>query len=150
MTDPFPIEVLRLVASDLRPDFVGLGVVFYTDLNRLPFLQLAADLPLPTLPVVGGRDIARHLVEVSRLRSRWHDGFHFVDREKECLTHLAQFVSPPLPKAGGFVPPLTGARLMSAALATLVEGISHVGIISSRRELLLFSGGQCVLSENVT
>lgn len=39
---------------------------------------------------------------------------------------------------------------MAAALATLVEGISHVGIISSRRELLLFSGGQCVLSENVT
>ncbi|WP_080582614.1 hypothetical protein [Xanthomonas phaseoli] len=149
MTDAFSIEVLRLVGSGLTSDFAGLGVVFYTDLNRLPFLQLAADAPVPELPVIGSHEIATQLLEVSRVQSCWHDGFHFVDPEKECLTHLAQFVSPPLPKAGDAVPALTGARLMTASLASLVEGILHVGVISNRRELLLFSGGKCVLAEKI-
>ncbi|MGQ5313677.1 hypothetical protein ACULMH_08630 [Xanthomonas arboricola pv. corylina] len=149
MTDAFSVEVLRLVGSGLTPDFAGLGVVFYTKLNRLPFLQLAADSLVPKLSVIGSREIATQLLEVSRVQSCWHDGFHFVDMSEERLTHLAQFVSPPLPEAGDFIPALTGARLMTASLASLVEGIAHVGIISNRRELLLFSGGKCVLAEKI-
>lgn len=82
MIDAFSVEVLRLVGSGLAPDFAGLGVVFYTNLNHLPFLQLSSDSPIPKLPVIGSHEIAAQLLEVSRLQSRWHDGFHFVDRKR--------------------------------------------------------------------
>lgn len=62
MTDAFSVEVLRLVGSGLTPDFAGLGVVFYTKLNRLPFLQLAADSLVPKLSVIGSREIATQLL----------------------------------------------------------------------------------------
>jgi|GEM_PF-1414745 len=146
----FALDLLRAAALKLPPDFTGLGVVFYDQLDELPFLGLDvhSDIEIP-LPVKGQMYIADTLAHASGLRSGWHDGFHFVNVKQETLTHLAQFVSPPLPVGTAEVPRATGARHMTGALASRVHGVLGVGIVTTRNEIIYFSGGNCVVSEKI-
>lgn len=149
-TQRFALGVLRAASVQLPDDFAGLGVIFYVSLEDLPFLGL--DVPSVAavhLPVLGDAAIATALAQVSSVRSDWHDGFHFVDVKREALSHLAQFVSPPLPHVLLSAPVAAGARHMTAALASRVQGILGCGILNARSELSYFSGGRCVVHEHL-
>lgn len=149
-TQTFALELLRATGMGLPSDFTGLGVVFYDRLDELPFLGLTVDSEIDIqLPVLGWMKIAKTLARAASLRSGWHDGFHFVNVKQEALTHLAQFVSPPLPVAATEVPMAAGARHMTAALATRVHGVLGVGIVTNRNEISYFSDGICVVSEKI-
>lgn len=149
-TQRFALGVLRAASAQLPADFAGLGVIFYATLDELSFLGLdvppVAEIPLP---VSGQAAIATALARVSSVRSGWHDGFHFVDVRREALSHLAQFVSPPLPQLPATAPAAAGARHMTAALASRVRGIHGCGILTSRSELAYFSNGRCVAHERL-
>lgn len=149
-TQRFALEVLRAAGLERPEDFAGLGVIFYESLEKLPFLGLEVPLnPEVQLPVFGDASIARALAQVSSVRSGWHDGFHFVDAKCEALSHLAQFVSPPLPRLLVSSPVATGARHMTAALASQVKGILGCGILTAHGELSYFSDGICTVRERV-
>jgi hypothetical protein len=144
----FAFAVLRAAGIQLPPDFAGIGVIFYRQLGSLPFIGLAVhpDNGID-LPVTGRAAIATTLAKISSLGSGWHDGFHFVDVEREALTHLSQFVSPPLPRSPALSPRVSGARHMTAALASRVQGVLGVGILTNGREISYFSSGICVAKE---
>ena len=141
-------RLLKAIAQCRTGDFSGIGVVFYEDLAQLPHLQLTKDEQVPNAAGLIGGDLASRLAGISAMSSPLHDGFHFVDARSWQLTHLAQFISPPIPRDRGQCFHGTGARLMAAVLASLLPGISCVGLVSHKGEVHLFKGGVDVANED--
>lgn len=142
----FPALLLGQVNIWRPNSFTGVGVVFYSELRALPSAALGnSATPKPWLPVSGVDAIARTLAEVSDNASPWHDGFHMVDIQSQTLTHLSQFLAPPLnnlshlPKARP-----RGARLMTALISSMIEGIDYVGVLSTSGEIIVYKNGQVV------
>jgi len=136
------LQLLRQVAPRLADDFAGLGIVFYDSLAALPHLPLevGGDEHFE-LPVTGFEAICPVIVRTSRRSSQWHDGFHFIHADSASLTHLCQFIAPPLPAAPATLPRASGARHMTALLASRVDGIAAIGLLTHERELSVYEGG---------
>ncbi|CAN0588056.1 unnamed protein product [Ectocarpus sp. 12 AP-2014] len=140
--------LLRSVANNRCSDFSGTGVVFYSNLAKLPHLQLATGCKQPNVTQLGDYDIASALASVSTICSPFHDGFHFIDIRSWQMTHLSQFISPPIPHDAEQRFHGTGARLMSAMLASLIPGITCAGLVSQGGQIHLFCGGVDIAEEN--
>jgi hypothetical protein len=134
-------SLLRAARVGAGAHFSGLGVVFYEDLIRLPHLSLEAPAWSAVVPV-GDAAVTTELSRISTVHSPWHDGFHFVRVSDMRLTHVAQFVSPPLDLVGSFVPSERGARHMAAALVSMVEGIVCVGVVPAHGEVAVYRSGR--------
>lgn len=142
------LHLLRHAAPKLPSDFAGLGIVFYDSLMALPHLQLevVSDERFD-LPVKGLELICDVLAQTARLPSPWHDGFHFVLAGSGALTHLCQFIAPPLPNVSDTAPRAKGARHMTALLASQVAGIASIGLLTHEREASIYEAGRLTWSE---
>lgn len=140
VTDAARLTLAR-IATKLSPTFTGTGVVFYNDLSALPHLQLSGGCLQIPLPETFKGDLAQTLQRLAQHDSPWHDGFHFVEAADFRLTHIAQFVSPPIPLDLGRIVTGKGARLMTALLSSLVPGIACVGLVSHTGQASLFEHG---------
>lgn len=140
--------MLRHVAPKLSSDFAGLGIVFYESLKTLPYLQLEvlSDERFD-LPVTEPELIWNVLARTARLSSPWHDGFHFMHAGSMSLTHLCQFIAPPLPSLSDAAPRASGARHMTALLASKVSGIAAIGLLNREHSATLYEGGLLTWSE---
>lgn len=140
----FPIDLLGQVKI-LRPhSFTGVGVVFYSALNALPCAALGNPItPKPRLPISGIDAIARTLADIADSVSPWHDGFHMIDARSQTLTHLSQFLAPPLNHLPHLpLPWPSGARRMTAVITSMMDGIDYVGVLSISGEIGLYKNGQ--------
>jgi hypothetical protein len=142
------LQLLKAISNHRSSDFSGVGVVFYDDLATLPHLQLTGDREEPDASRFADRDLALVLATISTMAGPLHDGFHFVEARSWRLTHLSQFISPPIPHDAAQRFHGTGARLMAAVLASLLPGIVCVGLVSNGGEIHLFSGGVDIAEEN--
>jgi hypothetical protein len=144
------LQLLRRAAPRLANDFAGLGIVFYDSLAALPHLQLevGGDERFE-LPVEGLDPICDVLARTSCRSSRWHDGFHFVRAGSASLTHLCQFIAPPLPNASDAAPRASGARHMTALLASKVAGIEAIGLLTHEGLAAIYEAGRLTLSETL-
>lgn len=143
------LQLLRHVASRVASDFAGLGIVFYDSLAALPHLQLAVGGDERfELPVVGLEPICEVFARAARRSSAWHDGFHFVHEGTASLTHLCQFIAPPLPGVADATPRASGARHMTALLASKVDGIATIGLLTHERAASIYEAGRLTLSES--
>ena len=134
-------QVLRAIACLRNQDFSGIGVVFYEHLADLPHLQLTDSFLMADSRRFAEVDLAIVLSSISVMSSPLHDGFHFVDARSWQLTHLSQFISPPIPTDAVQRFHGTGARLMAALLTSLLPGIVGVGLVSQGGDIHLFSHG---------
>lgn len=134
-------KVLRTIACLRDQDFSGVGLVFYEHLTHLPHLQLTDSSVKADLGRFAEVDLAIALSSISVMSSPLHDGFHFVEARNWQLTHLSQFISPPIPSDAAQRFHGTGARLMAALLTSLLPGIVCVGLVSNGGEIHLFSHG---------
>lgn len=134
-------QVLRAVADLRSKDFAGVGVVFYECLDQLPHLQLTNGSIKADPGLFADVDLTSALSSLSAIGSPLHDGFHFVDARSWHLTHLSQFISPPIPHNAEQKLHGAGARFMAALLASLQPGIVCVGLVSMVGEVHLFSHG---------
>jgi hypothetical protein len=138
------VLTLKRIAIELSPTFTGIGVIFYDDLSGLPHLQLCGGpLHVPPSEMFTG-DLANALQCLAQQASPWHDGFHFVKASDFRLTHIAQFISPPIPVDLVEVVTGKGARFMSAFLSSLIPGIACVGMVSHDGQASLFEHGVLV------
>lgn len=144
MVDNKVIEVMRQLKCLRTPGFAGTGVVFYTPPLDLPLASLGRlSTAKPLLPVHGAREIATTLASVSDRASPWHDGFHLVNAQSLALTHIAQFIAPPLnhvPDIATDAQP-TGARQMTALLTSRLACVVSVALLSAAGEISFYSGG---------
>lgn len=140
----FPIELLGQIKVWRSSSFTGVGVVFYSALKALPRVALGnATTPKPQLPVSGIDAIARTLADISVSVSPWHDGFHMVDIRSQKLTHLSQFLAPPLNNLPYLPDPRpSGARMMTALISSTMDGIDCVGVLSTSGETVVYKNGQ--------
>lgn len=140
------VQLFSIAAPKLTADFSGLGIVFYNSLASLPFLPLevTGDESFD-LPVSGLLAMSEVLALTARKSSSWHDGFHFVDANSLRLTHLCQFIAPPLPKLRDQSPRACGARHMTALLASNVGGIVSVGLLTQDRTVSIYESGVLTL-----
>lgn len=142
------LQLLKLAAPKPSDDFSGLGIVFYDSLAALPFLPLeVAGSESFDLPVCGLGAISEVLTRTARPSSQWHDGFHFVQTGSVCLTHLCQFIAPPIPDTDNALPRASGARHMTALLASRVSGIVNVGLLTQEREVTIYESGALKFDE---
>jgi hypothetical protein len=141
-------QVLRAVADLRSKDFAGVGVVFYECLAQLPHLQLINGFVKADPGRFADVDLASALSILSAIGNPLHDGFHFVDARSWHLTHLSQFISPPIPHNAEEQLHGAGARLMAALLASLQPGIVCVGLVSMGGEVHLFSRGSNITQKN--
>lgn len=134
-------QVLRAVADLRSKNFAGVGVVFYECLAQLPHMQLTNGAMKADPERFADVDLVSALSSLSAIGSPLHDGFHFVDARSWHLTHLSQFISPPIPHNAEQHFHGAGARLMAALLASLQPGILCAGLVSMGGEVHLFSCG---------
>jgi hypothetical protein len=144
------IQLLRRAAPRLASDFAGLGIVFYDSLAALPHLQLeVSGNERFELPVEGIEPICDVLARTARRSSLWHDGFHFVHAGSASLTHLCQFIAPPLPDPPAGPPRASGARHMTALLSSNVAGITAIGLLTHEGAVSIYEAGRMTLSESL-
>jgi hypothetical protein len=140
----FALTLLKLIKSLRKEQFTGLGIVFYNELKFLPIAALGSTAtPRPHLPVSQIDTIARTLIDLSDLQSPWHDGFHLINGNSQALTHISQFLAPPLDYLlYDNSPRPSGARLMSAMLSSMVIGIDCVGVLNTPGEIIIYKNGK--------
>lgn len=140
----FPIRLLEQLKRLRSESFSGVGLVFYSHLKELPSTPLGHRTAMkPDLPTSGFEAIACMLAKVSDHESPWHDGFHMIDMKSRSLTHLSQFLAPPLEDLAQ--PPEdrpNGARQMTALLTSLIPGITYVGVLSTGDEIVVYENGK--------
>ncbi len=126
-------------------DFTGVGVVVYGPPLDFPAVPLGGwESSRPELPVIGSAAISQALAKLSDQCSPWHDGFHFIDCSAEALTHVSQFLAPSLEHlikdSPGELP--TGARQLSALLASAFRGVLCVGLLTADQHISIYQGGR--------
>lgn len=135
-------QIFQDAWSAAPTDFSGLGLVLYRPGHALPHASLREAVPAELEEAIGANRIARVLSRLASVRSPWHDGFHFVDASDVRLTHVAQYISPPIPPRIGLCSFMGGARHMSAVLASRIDGVAMVGVLTSKGEISMYVDGE--------
>jgi len=146
----FPVRLLEQIKKLRSESFSGVGLVFYFRLDELPSMPLGRQNAMkPDLPIFGVEAISRILAKVSDHESPWHDGFHMIDMESQSLTHLSQFLAPPLKGSAQISEDRpSGARQMTALLTSLVPGIAFVGVLSMGNDVVVYKNGKILARAN--
>lgn len=138
----------RSMACDIKGAlgdcFSGLGLVFYSGEMRLPVVNLADQGAFkPALPVVGWRNMQAVLIEICSVASPWHDGFHLISVDPTSLTHVSQFVAPPLDLIEAAIrnEMPSGARLAATKAVSKIHGVEFAMLLGKSGMPRAFSGG---------
>lgn len=146
MIDKSGIQGLLLKLAEQRSaDFVGLGVIAYKTFAGLPVVPLGSHMnSYLGLPIVGARNVMSTLASLATQSSIMHDGFHLIEASSGDLTHVAQFVSPPLNAA--LANPLAawpqGARQMTALLVSTLPQVEFSAVVSANGNVQIYVGGK--------
>ena len=148
MNELRPDEIFHLlgqVQANATHAFSGLGLIFYSSLADLPIVALGDQSLFPrTLPVADRQTLASLLAEISTFSSPWHDGFHLIDANSFALTHISQFLSPPvefLCQSNSQGLPI-GARHMAAMAGSRIASVSYTALLSNKGVPAVFQRGR--------
>lgn len=138
--DDFIKDLLLNVRKMASKSFTGTGIVFYKNLDQLNYTSLSNyELKLQE------NNIDQFISEISLPQSGLHDGYHFLSLKNFNLTHVAQYISPPIEtNMSEFIQKIQpcGAREMSAMLTSLIPGIDSVGLISHNKIVKIYRKGE--------
>jgi hypothetical protein len=83
------------------------------------------------------------LLSAGDISSKWHDGFHFVHSESGALTHMSQFIAPPVSVVSTLSAAEwpTGARQAAAVMASKVAGVDCVGLVGLTGAISIYVRG---------
>lgn len=138
------INMLKDLAADDENDFSGAGFVLYEDLLTLSqyHCNLINDGHTVPLLKLGTQRMLDYLFKISKYIHPYHDGFHFIN-VRGYLTHVAQFLSPPVHKDLPIVLG-HGARTFCSQCASKIPGVLMIGTVSTNRCIYLFEDGQLI------
>ncbi|MGR3978486.1 hypothetical protein FW754_12610 [Acinetobacter sp. 1207_04] len=139
---------LEEVCLNSNESFSGLGIVYYSSLDNLPFISLqkmnlSSDLQ--------SKSFIKIMQEISKTTSVFHDGFHFFDINSSKITHISQYISPVLlgvnEREVDKITPC-GAREMTAFLTSYIKGVYCVGLVSVNKKIKIFKDGGIVCKKD--
>jgi hypothetical protein len=137
-------NVLFEVHKNSGADFSGVGLILYKDICNIPIFPLRQ-----AEPQFITNSLVRKLVDISRLASEYHDGFHMVSESFE-LTHIAQYFSPTI--IADIKVNRTkqiGGRYMAALFGSKINGVILTGIVTKGSGLTIFEDGREIYFEEV-
>jgi len=111
----------------------------------LPVVPLGVRLDAdPDLPISGTDHVLKALGILATRGSIMHDGFHLLEAKSGDLTHIAQFVSPPLDVAqtNPYAVWPQGARQMTAQLISTLSQVEAAAVISSDGCIHIYKNGR--------
>lgn len=133
------LDALYALLSDIRiragDSFSGLGVLVCDRPETLPVLPLR---PLSTLDREWS--LTEALVEISDVRSEYHDGFHVIS-SNWVLSKISQYFSPPIVNVNIDRRKIIGARYITALFGSAIENIHSVGIAGKDHGIVIFENG---------
>lgn len=139
------IEILfKELIFQINPEeniaFSGIGLLLYNNSNSLRqyHCNLAEGSGIPNLQM-GSPELIQYLINISSLYHPCHDGFHFINQEGY-LTHVAQFLSPPINRECVNIRG-QGARTLCSLNGSLIKGVLMTAIISSKGDIYFFKNG---------
>ncbi len=112
-------------------------------------MQLTSGVASPDPSSFSDSDLVAALVSISSMSHPLHDGFHFIDVTTWRLTHLSQFISPPIPQNAEQNFHGAGARLIAATLTSLLPGIAYVGLVSQDGKIHLYCNGIDIIKDEL-
>lgn len=135
------LEQINTVPSDL---FSGIGLLLYDDVTHLNqyHCNINHSVEIPSKLHISSTNLIHYLIEISSYQHPLHDGFHFINTDGY-LTHVSQFLSPPIHKQSVNIKG-QGARTLCSLCGSLINGVHMIGTISSKRDLYLFKQGSLI------
>jgi hypothetical protein len=126
--------LLETISNKAGEHFSGMGVILYEDYKALePFhCNLVDDAAAPAYQL-GSDRLLDYLLTISDYSHPLHDGFHLINAAG-CLTHVAQFLAPPIQKHYKN-PKGQGARTYCAQSTSRIPGVLMVGSVSSKKSI---------------
>ncbi|HCH26216.1 MULTISPECIES: hypothetical protein [Psychrobacter] len=144
ITEEFIWSSLKSLHKKNNKDFMGTGIIFYTDLSNLPFTSLNKNTDKAILE---NKNFIELIYRLSLKQSPYHDGFHFFNTNLMTLTHISQYLAPVIEtnntSALDAIRPC-GAREMTAYLTSLTKGIVSVGLVSHMDGIKVYRNGNCI------
>lgn len=144
ITEEFIWSSLKSLHKKNNKDFMGTGIVFYTDLSNLPFINLNKNTDEA---ILADENFIELIYRLSLKQSPYHDGFHFFNTNLMTLTHISQYLAPVIEindtSALDAIRPC-GAREMTAYLTSLTKGVVSVGLISHIDGIKAYRDGNCI------
>lgn len=117
-------------------DFSGIGVVVCDRGTPLPTVSLRQDTPN-----IGGGTFET-LAAIARPESRYHDGFHILDANRELIA-VAQYFSPPIPATYQLpAHQLYGGRYVAALFGSSLPGVISTAIATRELGVVIFRRGE--------
>lgn len=130
ITEEFIWSSLKTLHKKNNKDFMGTGIVFYTDLSNLPFINLNKNTDAA---ILADENFIELIYRLSLKQSSYHDGFHFFNTNLMTLTHISRYLAPVIEindtSALDAIRPY-GAREMTAYFTSLTKGVVSVGLIN--------------------
>jgi hypothetical protein len=111
---------------------------------KLPVVSLLPSDREPVNEAVDVAESAEFLRAIANPSGSFHDGFHLIDAERLVVTHVCQYVAPPIPAVlpGDALSYPVGARYMTARLASLLPSVVLTATLNKREGAVLFVNGQ--------
>jgi hypothetical protein len=135
-------DLLEALSETTDSNFSGAGIILYDNPTQLAnyHCDLVKNAIIPNDLKLGSTALLSYLIKISSYQHPYHDGFHFINSQG-LLTHVAQFVSPPistqLRNLGA-----NGARTFCSQCSSSIEGVLMIGSVSSSRKISVFQNGK--------
>jgi len=115
--------------------FTGLGLIVTDNAEKLPIYSLYK------YTNTYEKNLVKQLIELSKLESSYHDGFHILSSSLE-LTHISQYFYPQ--------PPIDlsieleegkGVRYLVAKIGSTLPSVLYTAIVSNNYGICIFKNG---------
>ena len=138
-------NILLKVENGSGSDFSGIGIVVYSDMNGIPVFPLHSSY----YDRNEGKELESILIEISKLGSPYHDGFHFISSDAK-LTHISQYFSPPImQRINVDKSKIVGGRYMAALFGSCLQNVLLTGIVTNSNGIIIFENGKEIFFKEI-
>lgn len=138
------LGLLNEIDSLKSSQFSGLGLILYNgDVNLLPVSSLKKINHSMPVPIESYNLIVGFLLTISEINNKYHDGFHLLNQDF-VLTHISQYVAPPIIKNIALESELGGSRFRTAVYSSFLKNVIASGVLSINYGPRVFVRGQAI------
>lgn len=138
------LELLKEIDSLKSSQFSGIGLILYKgDVNLLPISSLNIINNNIHLPIASYDSIIEFLLTISKINNKYHDGFHLLNQDFK-LTHISQYVAPPIIKDMALGSEPGGSRFRTAVYSSFLSNVIGSGVLSKDYGSRVFVKGRMI------